>query len=196
MKLFKIQILILMTILTAACSNQWREADDSLAADSAFALVNELGAGLQGSSFTQDQSSVVYFTESGSAGLPESIMSFGDMSAFGYPASVFELGLSYVGVALVDSYSSGQRRFSLLIKMQSNSQSLQPVALETSDYFINEEKFEAVFQTSAGELLIRTFDIDDTYSDELAPVIHLKAYLLQGSEEIPVGQFSSLRGFE
>ncbi|MEK6555578.1 MAG: hypothetical protein AABZ31_10085 [Bdellovibrionota bacterium] len=192
----KYTALLVLTVMSTACANQWRETDESISEEDAFSLFNELSPQLNVASIATDENSAIYFTQSGEAGgLPESVMSFSDMSFLGFQGDVFGMGLEYVGVILADSYDNGQRTFALMIKTSGGAAS-SPFVATSTDYHISKDKFEVVFDTPAGALLLRSFDISDNYDDELAASIHLKAYILDANgNETPIGQFSSLRGF-
>ncbi len=197
-QILKIAALLVLTVMSTACSNQWREADESVSGEDAFAFVNEFTGQVAAlSGITENLNSVVYYAQSGEAsGLPESVMSFGDVSFLGAQGSVFDMQLNSVTVALVDTFVGEERQFSLLIKYDSATFGAQSFAVSSADFSINEDKFEVVFEANGQTLLLRSYDIDDRYSDELDTSIHLKAYLLDPSgNETPIGQFSALRGF-
>lgn len=191
-RILKTVVLIALTVLSTACSNQWRESDENISADDAFAFVNsELNY------LSEDQSSAVYFAQSGeSSGMAESVVSFGDLSFAGLQGNIFDQQIDYAGVALVDSYAGGERSFALIIKFGSGG-NLTTVYQQIADnYSISDKVFTADFPAQNGILRIRTYDVDKRYSDELAATIHLKAYLVDAAgNETPIGQFSSLRGF-
>jgi hypothetical protein len=201
-KLIKLAAVLVLTVMSTACANQWRTADDSISEIDAFSFVNEMSGSLNIlSGIEQNQSSVVYFAQSGEAsGVAESVMSFGDLGFIapqfaGFSVLDFETPMGQTSVALVDAYVGEQRSFALIIRTEINGQPFTFVK-ESTDFSINEDKFEVYFVGNDGrEFMLRSYDVDDNRTDELAASIHLKAYDVSSGSERAIGQFSSLRGF-
>lgn len=206
--ILQLTLLFLVTGLTA-CSNQWRESDPSVSEDDAFQLYDELNVAVSGASSTliddlrNDEGSAIYYAESGgSFGEAKSVFSFSDLGFLGYDVgtTVFDIGLNYAGVIFVDALSSNnERHFALMLKLGSDqSQNAQTFTFvsEPGAYSFSDDKFEVSFNLQDGTtLVLRSYDVDQKVSDELAPTIHLKAYIIENGQEFAIGQISSLRGF-
>lgn len=208
---------MLLALITAACSNQWRESDPGVDGDQAMALLSEIAAGGQQRSFTVnalndlvgDPYSTIYFAESNAAmGPVPRIFSFSDTSFLGtlwgapitIGTNVFHLDLNYVGVIFLDARTAqGARYFTLMMKFMTPQVPEPEYFIAQSapnDYYMDDKRFETRLPMRDGTVLIlRSFDLDKDLADELAPTIQLKAYILDGGIEYDIGQFSVLHGF-
>ena len=209
MKFSKLALLFSAIVSLSACSNQWRETDESVSDEQAFQLYDDINVnGVRSNSalfndLRNDESSVIYYAESGEAfGEAKSVMSFSDLGflggSYGVGTNVFDVDLQYAGVILVDAFSSnGERNFALMLKLQTaNSQSPEYYTFVSNNYSLSDKKFEVAFDLQDGTtLLLRSFDVDQDTKGELAPSIHIKAFIIENGQEFSIGQFSNLRGF-
>lgn len=205
MKKLILGLALAASFLVTACSNQWRESNVDVSDEDVFSIYSELSTSANlPSGFTEDTSSTVFFAQSGAFGSPNSLFSFSDLTFLGSSYSnvaSHELGMSEATVIFADGMGSdGQRYFSLMLKLQTDGASTAiPFAVTSAagDYSFDNDAFAVRFAVNGGTLILRSNDIDATYSDELASAIHLKAFMVYDgdSTEYSIGQISILKGY-
>jgi hypothetical protein len=212
-----ILVLLSLLILTSGCSTQYREADPQVSSDELFTIIKEIlsfGRSKNGAlnlnidSLGQGNSSVIFHAREGTGRPASSVLAMADMSVI--DDSIADLGVSSValGMTKVDAVfidqlnQNNQREFSLLLgwgELDLNGQ-LSP------HYFIGtgipgsaqftDTMFQVEMTGAHGEqLVIRSNDLSNKYSEELGSSIKLEIFVIDGGIEYYAGQVSTMAGY-
>jgi len=221
MNTLKLLFSLTMVLALAACSTQYREADEMATQEELFGeqgLFYEVQSATQGSvigglsieSIMNGNSAFLYHARE-TAGRPAaSILSVGDMSALNraYPSDLpsSQIGLINVDVFFVDSYVSngtqnGERQFGLAIRIiDASSRGPQDafyISGSGNQHTFTDKLFEASISMANGsEIIVQSTDISQDYNNELGNAVKLKLYSRTvGSDLRYIGQISTMRGY-
>lgn len=195
-------------LMALGCSQQYRSADPGISDVELMSRLEQVST-LSGQATSGDLSlfnalvfddplSTIYYAEGpGPLGPPESVMSLTDFSFVrGLPGGVTPFDLQSVLIAFVHGFSGDRPAASLLVQIQFNGQTYTEVLSNSSDLSFSDKDFGVEMSGPGGTLILRSFDVSDTYEGELASVIQLKVYTYDGAgEEVYIGKFSTLVGF-
>ena len=100
-------------------------------------------------------------------------------------------------VAFIDGFAGENRHFALMVEIDEGSGADSFISVsEVGDFAFTDEDFVTRMpDVNGGTIILRTYDVDDTYADELATNIKLSVYDDVGGSEGLLGQFSFLAGF-
>ena len=208
MKIYKTLLLAPLLMLSMACSQQWREADDGMASDEVAMAIDEMvgnagtssvdAAGTFRKLYESSSSAIYYaFSQVGvntSLGMPWNVIAVQDFTVFGVPGlNVYDL--TGVRIALIDDPASGQAAL-VFDHVTGKSDSTTTTkffatSLDNQPQVIDDE---LVFTFNDG-LVAKTRDVED--DGELKPVIQLKLYYIDstGSESY-LGRITTLIGYD
>ncbi len=209
MKDFKIILLAPLLMLSMACSQQWREADDGFASDEVAGSIDQMVA--EASTASVDSASVfkklyenpnsaIYFAVSDikgitNLGMPWNLLTVQDLSIFGSPGlDVYKLDA--VKIALIDDPENGQAALAVsLIAAGEKAEGSNTKFFATSlDRQPEVNDGELSFYFSEG-LIARTRDIAD--DAELNGVIQLKLFVADANgNEAYLGKITTLVGYD
>lgn len=212
MNITKLLILTLGLCSLSACSTQYRDALPQISEEElndVFAEIADntgdsvVAALSQRTNMVGDKSTVMYHAKEEGGRPAASVLSVEDMSFFGWDIDAPSYAvLSIIDVIFVDSANdNGERIFSLLLRMEGDTQDGLPVYFASSsqpgDYGFSENEFEVKIQAANGEsLLLRSRDLSGKYADELGGSIKLDIYIDDGSADgVYLGQISTLSGY-
>ena len=213
----KLSLLILISYLATACSDQYRIVNPGGTSEDAYNTMNNI-IGVSSSGFDtnlvndmiDDPTHILYYTSSGANGLTaESVFSVADVGPFvgasGRGLNVFNLGLEQVSVVFLDALSSENiQYYSLMIEFnylndEAGLNTTYKSIAGPSNYSYTDESFEVQFESmdGTGILVLRTTDLDEDYSNKLGTHVQFQIYLKDKSSgrENHIGQFSTLAGF-
>jgi hypothetical protein len=197
---YRLSFLVLVLFASAACSNQWREADADITASEMLSMLNEVSAASAGGdvanakALSNDPNAAIYFADAPASGWTvASVASLIDWTFLGSSGN----GLWYGGIAEVRVFyidvPSSPRQTGLIIGIKKNGESAYTYHGFTGTGSMGSEDYETVLsQNGQKRLVLRSMDVED---DDLAPVIQLKAFAFDSLGEYYIGKFSTLVGF-
>lgn len=207
---WKLTIVSLCVAGTGACATRYREASTGRTADEVASMLTEITSSASGSSpdaqavldmIRDNPEATVYFAEAPGALGPIHAVTPIDL---GYLTGT-EYGLnslSEIRTFFVELRTEDGHKNALVVQYKLIGQSNYSTEVFTNfndelGEIVEGSEFRSILSNSARSILVRSFDIDAEYEDELAPVIQLElsAFNEDGSEGQNLGQISSMEGF-